>query len=420
MPNVSGRLSFDVVGRTDFPSRAVTANESDDQIRYIVTYQRRNLSDSTLPFSWLWLKLFGLEADLRFVCVAEAVNRAEEVDADLTGYVFVFLKGRRILGKNTSQSNDWESQILPSIKKAQQRLVDYYHQEAVDQSASLQGFFSNTKDELVDELKSSTGNRCSFKICRDGITTIFADQEPLNDSHGYYSQVFFFLKDMVHNHQHHSPREDTIIDLYPVGDEGDTSWASNTLRALLTKIIQFKRNPSETTYADSMGVMAYAENFRSICSASPSLEQVNPQYNAQALEKSISARESKERLILGGRLRSSDKLRSFFLGLLAILISVIGLVGISDKKIPISNENLVFQFASATINNPATAIVVISLVFLLLVWFSGVVKVAATHIFRQVIRTLLAIRRKWAVAFMGLLSVALLYVSWELIKYSLS
>ena len=403
MPNVSGRLSFGIIGLAGYRHPAINRNVADNKNRYVVAFQQRVLTDSTLPFSAFIFRLFGLEADIKYVCLATCSSDPQCDEDCMKGRLFAFPRGE-----------EWD-RVLPELTKSHSRLDEYTERIVDHERMELENHFKSTYVDLEKALLKAVlpDSSCTFEMRRDGVTTLKSEDKTAAN---LMSQLFFFLRDITHHHQHHHPKTDTILDIYKVEPDDDLTWRCTTLNALFKKIIQFKRHVSSTTYAQSKGVMAYASSFKAICATDNVLEDtLRPTYNEAALEKSISARESQEIIKVGEYQYKTDSFRNVLFTIVSIVISVVALTGITNEKIEVDANNPVVILAGWFIIYPLIS--VLTVVVLGLGWwvFVRAINVLSWQSIRNYIRSVLWLNLNFSVVITSCLSVIALFIGVSLV-----
>jgi len=228
VPAVSGRLSFRAFGQSSFPTKAVSANRSDGKTSYIVCYQRRDASDVVLPFkSALAPLMLKLKGDFYFVCIAKTVHHE--------GRRQEFLDGWLILFENTEV---WKNHVAPMLKELQDHIRQY---RAYSLSCSLDEHVATKYQATINRAKTLSSFNAQFSLSRSGTVSIAVPLKPVVSSkapafpkdtpnrghmmHLLSAQLFFFLRDIGHRHQHHDPKTDTISDLHRIDKvDDDFNW----------------------------------------------------------------------------------------------------------------------------------------------------------------------------------------------------
>jgi hypothetical protein len=336
IPCVSGRLSFSVFGRTLHPTKAVWENLADHQLRYLLVFQRRNLSDAMIPSK-------GIDARFVFVFIANTIQGKVRNQEYLIGKSFIF-----------SDNRAWSS-IEKMLRSYQNDMRSFRTNSHAGVDPDLTSFIRNREGALIVSLESSAEFSADVCICRTGTVDLKADLAILDKSgtpnlpsehllknarlRTISAQIFFFLKDIGHTHQHHDSSTDTITDIHSFDGtpQGDLSWRCNTLYNIYRKVIEYKRNPHASTFNDCLGLIAYADTFRGICEEElgihkqqPPLKSGLPVYYSNQIEQSISATQEKhERILLENRYRA-DIVRNFIIAIVGVIISYLGLMQFAE------------------------------------------------------------------------------------------
>jgi hypothetical protein len=344
LPTVSGRLSFSIFGHTDHPRNAITANVSDTKSRYLICYQKRELLDA--PLKSLATKLFGLHGKFWFVLQASADDVAISEDSDLTGHLFIF-----------HDKQAWRTDAEPAVRNAQSYLREFESDHPKDDLAT---YFQEVYQKVTLVLCRSSSFHVHVRVRRDGETTIDVPRLTSLSSHSptfpaaeprrvrlvytVVSQLFYFLRDVGHIHQHHDPYTDTLIDIYPFDGSDDFAWRCETLRMLYRKVLEFKRRREEEIYSSSLGVLAYAKAFERISnqqiSASGAVpKEIGPQLFQDLLQESILASQAALRNTVQEGIRQSDTYRNTVISVLTILLALVGLLQISSPHPDLVSPN---------------------------------------------------------------------------------
>ena len=367
IPTVGCRLSFRIIGNSQYPTPAITSNVADSKCRHIITFQRRpTLLDSALPiFKHFFARtLLHLNSDFRFICVAHNGNDCEDLSGPLRGSLYI------VYDKHT-----WKEHVYNAVKSAQSQLDQF------DQTQPLSDYFRSQVEPRLEPLLSHCLYEASFELERNGIVTIYpseasptgAAKSDFEDYRNQFltnrelqdkvcSQLFYFLKDICHVHQHHHPTTDTIVRLHPrEPDQSDIGWINQTLRDLYTKILEFKRIKDDEIFASAIGVLAYLNSFTEVARANlPQEDHARLAVrNNENLKTSIEASQMEYRADLDRRARFFDIFRTTLFGLVGILIALAGLGSLMGDQITItttSEANYVEKLANEIVNNPTRAL----------------------------------------------------------------
>ncbi|SUS07871.1 membrane hypothetical protein [uncultured Defluviicoccus sp.] len=305
-----------------------------------------------------------------FVCIARSEDLSGIPQENLAGRIFIVSDNKR-----------WRKEASAILKNAQ-KTMRKRDLSAEDFSGKDLSLLANTATEIA----TVSSFWVEFCMHRNGETNIRLDtaaQFYANATHIAASadknhfhdllcrQTFYFPKDICHRHQHHSPKTDTLADLYV--SSNDIAWRREVLYALYRKIIHFKRNRTEDAVFDSKDMLAYAQAFQSICRKSGQHHQL-PDFDGHSLECSLEAAHKD----LTHKRETRRDHRSLFLGFvfstLGIFLTIISLLQITDAEIKAPNQSLV-AIATTFLQYPITFLVLFSAGALLLwchPWYSPV------------------------------------------------
>jgi len=259
IPTVSGRLSFSLFGATTHPTDATTTNISDRDTRYVISYQQRYLLDAVLSRRLASL-IFGLTGEFSAVCIGKASNNPAVPSEHMEGFLFLFRK-------------KWKD--AHGLIEAERLYLQGQQPVA---TGKLESIYEHRFGDLALALLTKSIFAARFRLDRDGEATLeipdlnslsddapsFPNSEKEHYLHLVSSQLFFFLKDIAHHHQHHDPHTDTLVDLHQFDEGDDYYWRCETLRGLYRKILEFKRLRSESVCRSARGVLVYARSFKSL------------------------------------------------------------------------------------------------------------------------------------------------------------
>lgn len=251
VPTVGRRLSYSLIGYTNHPSVANTANVADNKNRRILCLQTRTLLDSALPIfkSQLAKWLFKYDGSFVFLLDAESTTNLLEEDQSLHGKLYVF--------KDRIDA-EVDNKIL-DIKNAISELSEYDY----SLPGTLNDFYSKIQEKHLGNVQERSIFFADFVLERDGIIGIdFNGGNTLE--HLICAQLFFFIKDISHRHQHHHPKTDTILDVYEMSN---INWQDEILRALYKRVLDFKRSRNEWVCASALGILTYIKAFKKVCDA---------------------------------------------------------------------------------------------------------------------------------------------------------
>ncbi len=393
MPTVAGKLSFSLIGETTENGPAVSVNRADAAHRYIVSYQNRNLNDSVLP-RWLSRVLVKYRGSFNFVCVGRSSNAIDD-PGELSGSLMVF----RVRGGWLKAEREirYSQQMLAGIDISQFGLFPR---------------FDCCFGSAIDKIKREAPFWVDFKLHRDGVVEIYLHDDIEKSSGGVNyppspvqverikdtiaAQCFYFLRDLTHRHQHHSPKTDTLMDLYRCDNEID--WRSESLRVLYRKILDFKRIRKDEVYCSSLGLLIYAKSFRYI-SKDLLGKTIFPSINDKLLEESIKASQVSTNNSLQQSIKNYDRTRNVTIGVLGLYLSLTSLVKLTDKKIPIADDSMLLWLAEITVRNPFISIAFAVCGIYSYLTAKDVVSYGRFKIVRSLLRFLQPLPKVWNVFF---------------------
>ncbi len=280
VPTITGNLSFATIGSAKIPNKVFGVSRDFNGVRFVALSQKRRTTDA------------------QFNKIGNALNLLRERE----GQSVYTLLGK----KGESEGRTTFSGVCINLIPEQYEHFKNSLNLLLENNLSAQSFedtFNNISTEILDRMINFKGCAAKFELDRDGkieIEILICNQGEAED---VASQMFFFIRDMCHNHQHHTPTSDTIIDVVPKSD-GEDAWRRETLYSLNRWIIQRKRTKSILAYMDAKGVLAYARAFTELhCLKSEDGEQF-PKFLWNETSDSLDAglakakygREEKERI----------------------------------------------------------------------------------------------------------------------------
>lgn len=314
IPTTSGCLSFTLLGKSRFPTRSVGHTIGFERNLTGFWFQKRALSDSPLPQPLL-RALLKIHSEFAFIGVGRT-----NTDNELEGDIFVFPV---TFGGNAS----W-------------RLVKRKFHGAVSQGLFLERLLAAEADssgafwdEYVEGLRKPLACEalfmCRFKVSRSGIATLSpcdpefrigeylalkmkwleSDELALDEAtkkpivrlrfHYLLTQVFGFLKDNLHIHQHHDDNLESLSALHftRYADEGcgneEPCPLVKTAHQLHRLILHYKRATQPTQHARIKGVVAYLRSLLLMIKAEDSCVPVEQRNLDYGLDNVLASVESK-------------------------------------------------------------------------------------------------------------------------------
>jgi len=172
-----------------------------------------------------------------------------------------------------------------------------------------------------------------FSLKRDGEITIQignVNQYPSQRTRELAAQHYFFIRDITHKHQHHSPSTDTIIDVYPWNqDKKNRDWQRKVLSSLYRSALIARRSRKQN--AGAAGILVYANKFIDICrtsSESPFYKKLDLNNLIRSIKIEIEARTERHEVAFNTR----SFLLSIAFSVIALAISAIALLQLAPDK----------------------------------------------------------------------------------------
>ncbi|MFK7867510.1 MAG: hypothetical protein AB8B77_08740 [Alphaproteobacteria bacterium] len=317
VPSITGRLSFSLIGHSEFPYPAKYFNSIRRNKRYVIVYQKRWPRDGVLLSIKIIRDLmeeknrgFGAEpkTESRFHhCFFIANSNIKEVGSD------ELLIGTIYFVRNYKKLDNLNKKINAFMEKHTQQDI-----------SCLEGDFTKIKAVLDTEIVQfnvalKRSGKAEISVNGDGYESS-EHAKPLANS------AYFFLRDIAHQHKHHSPTKDTIATLNDIKE-----WKFLTLQSLMHAVLSGKRTFSTSTNA--AGILAYARSFcrtivrPSIKSSPPQLQQIYDAVMSDEILASHSILQARKNAKRSARNHKISTFTAIMLGYLAITVSAFGILG---------------------------------------------------------------------------------------------
>jgi len=377
---------------TSNPTLCKTTNIADRDNRYLVCHQARETLDFITLFKHQAAALKGLEGRMWFVCTGRTAEHNEQKLEKLYGRLFLF--------HNKTQ---WEKAPKDLVKDARDEVENL---ERGEFEGSLADTLDNSFSRLENQLMETSSFHVGFELIRCGEVKIIWDEKlPISPNaptileeeqkaifnHLIASQLFFFLRDICHEHQHHNPKTDTIVDLHE--DSDDYDWRVQTLYALYRKIIQYKRTRSPEMVVNSLGTLAYTQAFKILFERS--VEKTGkklPDYSDSSLKDSLHV----AHIDLAERAESSrqkqDSRKNLLFGVLGTVLAFASLNALTGKTFP-DNPSKLLEFGGKILVDQTGYILVLVFALVFIITY----RPAEWQVFRNLIRWLQPLKKKVAI-----------------------
>ena len=234
-PNVTGYLSFALIGQTDYPD--VLHPKGDRLIEgRIFAFQRRFMSDSTIPFLrplkafyftrhqyvklvdiWdrkvaaLWSDAHQLRRDkvFWFALSGEIDQSADAV----VGQILIFR--RRIVSVQGMNIAETEAVV-----------ADFHRERPLDAEDKLDS--KKFRSDIEAEHQLICVASVQLKLARDGLVQLTPDvfvssideTQKLTETERFARLAYFFVRDLTHSHYHHAKTTDSVLSVWPSEESG--------------------------------------------------------------------------------------------------------------------------------------------------------------------------------------------------------
>ncbi|MDZ4362610.1 hypothetical protein [Brevundimonas sp.] len=251
---------------------------------------------------------------------AEVVLRTDE-RAELHGQMFLLNGAGTNIGQGAFKAMERcrdEAHFAISPKTTAHLKKEAFHRARADLKFAIQRLASdNAKDE-----PTPLAGVVDVILSRSGVVTVDADWSQLLTTHeikdaragdlvaldkaqrgefdrhveSIAAQAFFALRDLTHQHYHHSRRSDLLTTVSPWTAASDEEWRRQTQYGLTRMAIAVRRSDTAQSFRQALGIIAYADAFqRHFCGwVSPAAGEVEKssvsfKYDFAALKSSIEA-----------------------------------------------------------------------------------------------------------------------------------
>ena len=402
IPTITGNLSFSSIGQGAYPSPCHRASYIDVEsgARYTIVAQRRRTSDSQVI-----LDLFGDIIDhMRnrqgyfnffsvFVCMPDD-------DFNTNRGMCYAIAGKRMPNAESIVDSIAKVESLDEFRTKMKELYGILDRSIVAPSSNRLGEnespngLGNDDGLLKKGLEKDiyTGFCAPVEMRRDGrLTILFGEEngsslsENGDQADDLASQMFYFLRDITHNHQHHESSSDTIIDIFECS-KVENRWKKETQYALYRSVISFRRAGTVSHLIRSLGIIAYARAFQRLHVGQG---EMLPNYFSGPAEMSsrsaIDLINSKRKPTIFALI---DQTYKYFLPLfiifLAVLSGVFVMSGGRDERLALPGEYL--SAIEAYVSNPIGVVANLLFVSIYVMLLSQKELVTSKRYFYRIIR----------------------------------
>jgi len=308
IPSIIGNLSYSLAGHSNYPKAPkICIFEYSNSFHYIISQTRVShdfqLGLATLipfkncakKFEAFILEKQGLYSTWVPVLIGTCShNSSDLIPTGIVGKNFQTLGGKVFFIPKIPETKKLLKILVKSIDGMESCLSNKESEFSPEEAFKVKLELENCLEDILQiEKRTFSLFTCDFKIQRNGICTLsnldiieyetnvssaFDDGEHATDEQAY-NQVFYFLKDIFHNHKFHSPDYDTLTQVYRFDKDNERNWAIETLKNFYRSAIHFSPE-------DSLGIIYYARALKDIINSNFQ-EEKNDDFSFLA-DKSIS------------------------------------------------------------------------------------------------------------------------------------
>lgn len=308
IPNLRGRLSFSTIGSSTIPYES----EDTDKTEYKIITQERTLNDSALPrfirkpifeYRKSPIRKVLIKAYTSGICKKKSLEKMLFNSGD---FQFVFFQN-----KNES-TDDRISGSIYVVSKCIDELNFLEYKSTL--SSMLQDNEGATN--VISLLENNSVFHSKFLLERNGITE-FSDvtlkkiavdclKWDKKTEHKTFilkavSQLYYFLKDMCHQHQHHDSKADMLLPLLPSDESQEDAikhLGEKIFKSLYRVVLKMRRTHTAKDYYSMRGILSYIDSFRRVVEEINGCEKLAKKYDKKGDEGIISSIDAKSQSLL--------------------------------------------------------------------------------------------------------------------------
>ncbi|MEM8577534.1 MAG: hypothetical protein AAGF60_06750 [Pseudomonadota bacterium] len=245
VPNVTGRLSFSHIEPTRSASENFGFNVTHTAGVDIFCVDERNSSDTSEIFGKSAKnfidKIKGKSGRYRFIVIGHS---GEDFEA-LQGTVFKITEA------------EWQRNVARVVERLRKAFP-----VSGNNIAAYRARAHATIDEVSKFCGLSGNHHVKFLLKRNGelelkfCFTQYKFEASFKDA---ASSIFRFFREICHRHQHHTARNDVLVDAFEETEGVD--WRREALYSMMRYVIMSKRAKDLDAFHRALGVTAYAEAF---------------------------------------------------------------------------------------------------------------------------------------------------------------
>jgi hypothetical protein len=393
IPNLRGRLSFSTIGTSTKPYPF--NDHVVDEIGLIS--QNRYLNDTALPRS-LRIIFFGTFSPFRFLfwCAYFLSGIIFPSKLKLNKSKFI-----RVIEKLLYHSGDFKFIFVKHNKACTSENVSgevfVIGQNNIKPINSLLDKQLDDCSDLLVQLKNLSVIYAKVALPRNGLLEIY--DENINNvsdddlnwvtrgegfirkefEHNAVSQVYYFMKDLCHQHQHHDSKSDILLPLIKEDDncEAYKKVTEGVLKSLYRTILKMRRTHTENDYYSMKGMMAYVSSFKAVMRDYACTADILKDFSDEGDNKVLLSVEAKAGSLKAVR-ESKNKFTSMMPSIMSLSVASLGLIFAFSSVMILALSKGSFDFGNlesqlptnyishvlTIINNPIEAFLGITTIFI--------------------------------------------------------
>jgi hypothetical protein len=396
VPNVSGHLSFSSIGESIYPNRTSCVSDS----TRIFCTQTRDLLDVIAPF--------GNETAIGSFFQEFVANLVVGVSGQFDFF---------LLGELSEDKETLVGQIVMIPRKGNKIQIRNIH-KLLKKWKLDEDWPADVVESLFQDLKPISCANAKFELYRNGRVIVNLElpkeDEPIDSSLARMvaNQIFYFLKDNSHVHQHHDPSHDAITTISPIDDHSDHSWVRETQNALYRSVVRFKRYRNERALFRASGVLAYAQSFEA---SFQKHDQLLRTYNHANLSSSLAVAREEIKHFDSKRSSFIETIRNFFFAAIGLVISIVLILKL-DQNFSTDVPNELKIAIGWILGNPffvGTVLILLSFIYAIATHRTDP---AEWRFIRNLLRLFQGFRLRWFFIFNILVVTVLSYICFRLLS----
>jgi len=394
VPSVIGRLSF-----TSYKSK-LTGRSANNRVDWVFELEVRDLLDTIAllpPASsagrffreHIAQSIFGISGRFMFAYISVF----DEKNDRLTGQVHVI-------------SEALQKDAVRQLKTVTSSDIESY-------SAGL-AFLTERSPETIGTNGYWAASVDIYRSGQVNIDTKANSQLPAarHDDKVIAEQIYYFIKDLFHNHQHHDPKSDSLISVCEVTSFDDNSWIGSVHHALFRSVIRYKRFQTENHISKSLGILAYTEAFEKTFSNKAELKG----FQTEQLKDSLKVAQDDARNTRGTRAAFAESVKTTFFAFFAFLVSMSFLLRFrSTDDTPLDVDEVILNISKFMMENFLPSLSIVGIFAIAVAFWTHSIDPSQISFVRGITRVFQGLRLRYFVIVNLIVTLVLVSSGWYLI-----